>query len=144
MQLYACGMREPSNLLHSCAIVLHPFRVPVKNYTRSCAHSFPTLLHARIRQVLGVPKGAGEAQIKNAYRKLAIQYHPDKTAGARGCGMQNCPCLPQARQCPLFTTICQVTRRWKKSSRKSLQPTLCFQVGCDSVSLRQNMKCRRV
>eukprot|EP00961_Rhodomonas_salina_P278380 3761449-Rhodomonas_salina.3 len=32
-------------------------------------------------KVLGVPRGAGEAQIKSAYRKLAIQYHPDKTAG---------------------------------------------------------------
>ena len=30
---------------------------------------------------LGIPRGAGDGQIKNAYRKLAIKYHPDKTAG---------------------------------------------------------------
>jgi len=37
-------------------------------------------------KVLGVPRGAGEAQIKSAYRKLAIQYHPDKTAGDEELG----------------------------------------------------------
>ena len=41
----------------------------------------PVALAKNYYDILNVPKHASDQQIKRSYRKLALQYHPDKVSG---------------------------------------------------------------
>src|SRR6266852_6551959 len=45
----------------------------------------PVMAKRDYYEVLGVQRGASEADMKAAYRKLAMQHHPDRNPGDKDC-----------------------------------------------------------
>ena len=42
-------------------------------------------MKADFYETLGVQRGADEKELKNAFRKLAMKYHPDRNPGDKDC-----------------------------------------------------------
>src|SRR5260221_9072032 len=45
----------------------------------------PVMAKRDYYEVLGVQRGASDADLKAAYRKLAMQHHPDRNPGDKDC-----------------------------------------------------------
>ena len=57
-------------------------------------------------EVLGVAKGADDKEIKKAYKRLAMKYHPDRTQGDKDMEekfkeVQEAGCQSSARRGPV-------------------------------------------
>lgn len=66
------AVRPGASFSHACFFNLHLPSRPLNHPKHS----------RNFYAILGVPRGAGDAQIKRAYRKLALQFHPDKVTGS--------------------------------------------------------------
>ena len=65
-------------------------------------------------QTLGVTKSASPDEIKKAYRKLAMQYHPDKNQGNKKAE-EKFKEISEAYECEFDGDIDKFLRlRWKK------------------------------
>lgn len=58
--------------------------------------------------ILGLEPGATDSEIKKAYRRLSIQYHPDKNPDPGPKCFHNRPLLAHYNLCCIITHLCIV------------------------------------
>lgn len=63
------------------AFVIRHFLIPCLRILNVWADVFINGFRKSYYDILQVPKGASDEQIKRSYRKLALKYHPDKNQG---------------------------------------------------------------
>ena len=71
------GLPGPGTLQAS---FLQPYNVNPGRYIRDCKKAIKIAKRVDYYKLLDIPQDAGEADIKKAYRKAALKWHPDKRA----------------------------------------------------------------
>ncbi|KAJ3008047.1 hypothetical protein HKX48_008802 [Thoreauomyces humboldtii] len=67
---------------YGCAEKLDPHNGEISRAARNAQNLLRQSKRKDYYKILGLDRGAGESEIKKAYRKAALQYHPDKVASA--------------------------------------------------------------
>lgn len=75
--------------------------------------------HARDYEVLGLPLGASKADVKAAFRKMALKWHPDKNRGELRVVILSVHWLPWQVRCGFFQLVVLLVGCFGSCSRSS-------------------------
>jgi hypothetical protein len=76
-------------------------------------------------KILGIDKNASDSEIKKAYRKMAMENHPDKNPGSAVVPLlffpYNIACMRTSYLCPPPPFLCCAARREVQGDSKSVR-----------------------